>query len=217
MEPFHTLGPEKRRSRFGSPPEDHRDPPSPSAPTASERRPTPIRSSDKREGSLDALHRDASAPLPRGLHYRMGQRFSGRMHSGRRSLRTDGISRSIKNIGMGTRWYCWESWLWRDRHDLNFVATLISEQNNLVSLLLYTPTHLFSPHTDLTTTSISWQKETTLFCRLKSGWETKERTLRAPQVSDHASVSPRPTAAAATLPDCFRPPTPHRDPIRTLQ
>ena len=30
--------------------------------------------------------------------------------------------------------------------------------------------------------------------------EEKERTLRTPQVADHAAVSPRPTAAASTLP-----------------
>ena len=71
---------------------------------------------------------------------------------GERSPRAGSLSGSSKNEEIGTLWYSWESWLGRKYCDLNFVATLISEQNSLVSLHSYTQTHLFSPHTDPTTT-----------------------------------------------------------------
>ena len=50
-------------------------------------------------------------------------------------------------------------------------------------------------------TNILWWKETTLFCRLKSSWETQERVLRTSQGSDSTPISPRAIAAAATLPE----------------
>ena len=103
-------------------------------------------------------------------------------------------------VEIGTLWYNGKSWLWRDCRDLNLVVTLKSEQNNLVSPRLYTPTHLFSPHTYLTPTDILWPRKTTLFCSLKPDWETEELAPRAPQVPDLASILPRPTAAASTLP-----------------
>ena len=79
---------------------------------------------------------------------------------------------------------------WHDCCDLNLVVAATFKQNDLVSSLFYNPIHLFSPHPDLPATDLLWWKGTTLFCRLKSSWETQKRVPRTPQGSDHPPVSP---------------------------
>ena len=97
---------------------------------------------------------------------------------------------------IGTLWSSGKSWLRHDCHDSNLVVALTSEANNPVSPLFCNLTHLFSPHTDLPATNNLWWKETTLFCQLKSSWETQGRVLRTSQISDcrvasHANLSAR--------------------------
>ncbi len=125
---------------------------------------------------------------------------------------------------IGILWFPRGPWLWHARHDRNCVATFMShwpncrdlnlvvavtsEQNDLVSSLFYKSIRLFSPHRDLTVTDLSWWKGTTLFCRLKSSWETQERVLRTPQGSDHTPASPWAIVTVTILPESPFPSTP---------
>ena len=104
-------------------------------------------------------------------------------------------------VEIGTLWSKWKSWLWHDCRDVNLVVALTSERDNLVSPPFCNPTQLFSPRTGLTVTNILWWNKTTLSCRPKSSWETKERVLRTPQRSDSTPILPRAIATAATLPE----------------
>ena len=130
------------------------------------------------------------------------------------SPRTDCLSRMTGNNGIGiTRGNrrptpgrsFKEPWLWRGLaprcHDLNSVAVLLYEQNNLVSPLLCPQTHLFSPHTDSFAIDTLWLGRTTrLLCHSNRGWETEEPIWRTPRVLGLASILPRPTTTALTLP-----------------
>ena len=107
---------------------------------------------------------------------------------------------------------------WHDCCDSDLVVAVTSEQNDLVSSLLYNPIHLFSPYPDLPVTNLLWWKEATLFCRLTSSWETQEQVLRNPRGSDPTPVSRWAIVTATILPEFPFPSTalqPAPDPTAT--
>ena len=103
-------------------------------------------------------------------------------------------------------------WAWPDRHDGNHVTNFIPpwhgccdgspiivvaiKQSDLVSPLLYHPSHLFSLLPDLAVTNLLRWKEIALLSRSKSGWETQ--ALRTPRGPNHIPVSPR-TVVSTTI------------------
>ena len=101
-------------------------------------------------------------------------------------------------------------WAWSDRHDGNRVTNFIPpccdwspiivvavEQSDLVSPLLYHPSHLFFLLPDLAVTNLLRWKDIALLHRSTLGWE--KQALRTPRGSDNVPISPGTVVKATTL------------------